>query len=188
MIKNKKTYAEIDEYSGKTIYPAYYDLCPSCYKVKFITEWDITFLGKVIKHKTKTEDVPLLFKSKDVAEDYCSVHPYLITDVFVNTFNARPVKYHTYRILQNKKIIGYIKWDDRFIKTTNKEGIIFNPMYNVVDMFAEDIIVNSWIHTSSVINGVKYVFPEKYLSQIIKYEYNHKKDIINHWRYELVEQ
>lgn len=171
-----------------------------CYSVTFVKERTYTLFGKIIKKHSTSETMPFTFKTLDVAKDFCEICPTIISDVFVNNSGyCRLVKYHTYRLVKNGKIIGYIKWDPYYthnnfpqVNNNTETNIEFSPFLNdkIVGKFVDDITLKYWIETDSL-NDVIFSKPCDYLSELIR-----KKETIqvtNHetykeWNFKLVEQ
>ena len=194
MIK-ETTYANIKEQSISNYVPA--GEITRCYSVTFIKEKTYELFGKVIRKKTTSETMPFVFKSLDIAKDFCEVFPTIISDVFCNNNNSNHcVKYYTYRFVKNDKIIGYAKWNDYYMHgnvpklISEKGNIEFTPFVNdkIIDMFVKDITLKGWVHTHSL-NDVKFERPCEYLSELLKNDKQIKdKEIFNEWNFKLVKQ
>ena len=193
MIK-ETTYANIKEQSISNYVPA--GEITRCYSVTFIKEKTYELFGKVIKRKTISETMPFVFKSLDIAKDFCEVCPTVISDTFVNHDNYRKVIYYTYRLIKNDRIIGYIEWD-KYYTCNNfsriKDGDfdkIFGAFKNdkIVGNFVKDIVLKQWIFTTSV-TDINFEKRRKYLSELIENEKPlNKKETFNEWNFKLVEQ
>lgn len=139
MKSNLHTYTVIQE--KKITLPNVYGSIV-CYSLSYIHEYDITFLGHVIKHVKKKEDIPFLFKSIDVIKDYCEYNPKYIKLSLRNELGD--VLYKTYKLYRNNETLGYIYWDDRFIKKETNNGIIslnWRIDTPLVDSFAYKVYV-----------------------------------------------
>lgn len=178
MKKNIKTYVDIEEV--KYSFYAYY-------KVSFITSYDITFLGKYIKTKTETYEVPFWFQSLDVAKDFCEINPEKIKHTYIvnSNYSDRKVYYETYVLEVNEQEF-YVKWTDWSIKIDDSYDYSFDlHPHRVVDAFVSGIHLTDWMHT----HGLKNVsFDKEYskLSDLVSIKSNKKNSDNKHWRFELV--
>lgn len=193
MIK-ENTYANIKEQNISNYVPA--GEITHCYSVTFIKEKTYELFGKVIRKKTTSETMPFVFKSLDIAKDFCEVCPTIISHEFINHSNYNKVIYYTYVLLKNDRIIGYIEWDKHY--TCNnlsrmEEGDfdkIFGPFNNdkIVGKFVKNIVLKTWIFTDSL-DDIKFEKRHEYLSGLIKDEEPLiNKETYNEWNFKLVEQ
>lgn len=171
-----------------------------CYAVTFTIESTYTLFGNVIKTVRKEEIIPFVFKSLEVAKDYCKIHPKIFLDVFVNNECIPiPVKYVTFRLLKNNKIIGYIKWDDDYVFNADYEW--GKPIENIrfercitdpiVDKFVEDINIKRRVAYTCNVKDIDFENPCDTLSElgekILTNKSRYKKVTFNEWNFKLVE-
>lgn len=171
-----------------------------CYAVTFTREKVYTLFGKVIKTQSKSETMPFVFKSLDIAKDFCKICPTVISDVFINSHNYYKVKYETYRLVKNEKILGYIKWNAFYTYDANLDyaGQETHKRYTqslsdpIVDKFVEDIVVKDWVHTNSI-KDIKFLNESDSLSELINKVENKNnlkkksKEVYKEWNFKLVE-
>ena len=105
MKTNKKTYIDITGISLNGI---------TYYLVTATETYDIEWFGIKIKSQTDVIELPFVFKSLEIAKDFCELKP-IIKDVhFFNNSDSgeRSSRYYTYNLIMNKKVDAYIVWDD----------------------------------------------------------------------------
>lgn len=178
MKKNKKTYVDIEEISYNRRY-----------RVSFITTYDVTFLGKYIKSKTETSEVPFLFNSLDVAKDFCEVNPKICHTYMVEgDSDERRVFYETYQLVVNNRKY-YVRWEDYSIKTDDSYNMSFDILpHPVVNSFVDDVILPSWMHTYGL-QSVDFHNEREKLSELVSM-HTYNTNVANknkHWKFELVE-
>lgn len=140
MDKLIKTYVDIEEIQNN--YDTYYS-------ATFTYQYDVYFLGMHIKTKNVEYHVPFLFKSFNIAKNFCELNPEILEYYFSNkNYYNREVDYFTYKIIVNDKIF-YIKWKEDSIIIRDRHDMEFHFKENpVVDSFVTNIILNDWMHTS----------------------------------------
>ena len=185
---NKRIYADISE---KVVEPSQTSYLNShyqtflAYKVNFITEYDIVLFGKTF-HKTKTKEIPFLFKTLDMAKDFCEIKPKYIKVYFQNSEDGYSVKFYTYQLAINKEVIGYIWWFDKTVYLNNGHHMEFKFNSNsIVYGFVKNIEVTNWINTHYLSDIRYYGFTNK-LSELTK-PITNTSDTEKHWRFELIE-
>ena len=187
-IINKHIYADIFEKEVETQYTFKSDAryhTVSAYKVNIITEYDIILFGKTF-HKTRTKELPFLFRTLEMAKDFCEINP-KYKEVYFKS-NESPlgnnsVKFYTYQLVANKEVIGYIWWNDETVYLNNGRHMEFK--FNskpIIYGFVENIKVKKWVDTNYLSDIVYYGFTDK-LSDLVKTVNNNEK----HWRFELIE-
>jgi len=181
----KHIYADISEINVKTYHPEYSFYLPSfAYKVNLITEYDIILFGKTFR-KTKIKEIPFLFKSLNIAKDFCEINPKYKKVYFHSNDGqySRSVKFYTYQLVVNRKVIGYIWWSEHTICIDNGHDMLFK--YNndsIINGFVKSIKVKKWVDTNNLSDIAYYGFTDK-LSDLVKTIDNNEK----HWRFELIE-
>lgn len=184
---NKHIYADISE-KAVEIKCAYYSdpryQTILAYKVNFITEYDIILFGKIF-HKTKIKEIPFLFRTLDMAKEFCEIKPKYEEVYFQNSKDDYSVKFYTYQLAVNNKVIGYIWWNDKTVYFNSGRHIEFK--FNskpIIDGFVKNISVKNWIFTNYLSDIKYYGFTDK-LADLVKPIVN--DDNGKHWIFELVE-
>ena len=184
----KHIYADISEKEVEIQYTFYSD--PQyqtilAYKVNFITEYDIILFGKTF-HKTKTKEIPFLFKTLDMAKEFCEIKPKYKKVCFQNNNEIDySVKFYTYQLVNNKKVIGYIWWNSNTVYLSGGKHMEFKFNSNpIIDRFVKNIGVQSWANTNYLSDIKYYGFTDK-LSDLVKPIVNNNDG--KHWKFELVE-
>ena len=155
------------------------------YKVNFITEYDIMLFGKTI-HKTKTKEIPFLFKTLNMAKEFCEIKPKYEKVYFQSKDrDGYSVKFYTYQLIVNKEIICYIWWNDKTVYCNNGPHMEFKfNNKSVIDGFVKNISIQSWINTNYLSDIKYYGFTNK-LSEMVKPI--NTSDTEKHWKFELIE-
>jgi len=193
---NKHIYVDISEKEVETkctYYsdPRYQYQTILAYKVNFITEYDIILFGKTF-HKTRTKEIPFLFRTLDMAKEFCEINP-KYEEVYFRSDDSQfdySVKFYTYQLLVNRKIIGYIWWNGKTVYFDNSYNNSMLFKYNnnsIVEGFVKNIEVKKWIETHSLSDIKYYGFTNK-LADLVKpiiNDNNEKQQ--KHWRFELIE-
>lgn len=179
---NKHIYADISEKVVESQIKPYQTFF--AYKVNLITEYDIVLFGKVF-HKTKTKEIPFLFKTLDMAKDFCEIKPKYEKVCFQNSEDGFgfSVKFYTYQLVVNKKIIGYLWWHKQTICIDEKHSEFKFNSNSIIDGFVKNINVQSWIKTH-YLSDIKYHgFTDKLTDLVMPIN----NDTGKHWRFELIE-
>lgn len=187
---NKHTYVDIVEKNVETQYtfksdPHYHTVL--AYKVNIITEYDIKLFGKIF-HKSKTKELPFLFRTLEMAKEFCEINPKYEKVYFQNRYDGTCVKFYTYQLSVNKIIIGYIWWHNESVIINNGEhaNMTFDVIHNpIVYGFVKNIELNDWMNTHYLSDVRYYGFTNK-LSELVKPVIN-TSDNEKHWRFELIE-
>jgi len=188
-IINKHIYADISE---KQIVSPYTNTTDQhyqtmlAYKVNFITEYDIVLFGKTF-HKTKNNEVPFLFKTLDMAKEFCEINPKYEQMYFQsNDSGGWKVKFYTYGVLLNGNLIGYIQWHNDFVIINYNELTMEFKVGNdaVAVGFVKNVSLKNWVDTNSIYDIKYYGFTDK-LADLVKSINN---DNEKHWRFELIEE
>lgn len=187
---NKHIYADISEKVVESQNISYLNSYQTffAYKVNLITEYNIILFGKTF-HKIKTKEIPFLFKTLDMAKEFCEINPkYKKVCIQNNEEDYYSVKFYTYQLVVNRKIIGYIWWNDKTVSFNNGHhmefkfnSIKFNSN-SIIDGFVKNIIIQSWINTNYLSDIKYYGFINK-LTDLVKPIVDNEK----HWRFELIE-
>ena len=162
-----------------------------CYEVSITTEYTNIF-GK---HISKTETLPFLFGSLDVAKDYCEIMP-KYKDVVISNGCIRRSYYDTYQLLNDKnESLGYIMWNNSFLtkdiktystgygtRSIHMKYLIGKPL---IECFAYKICVcdTNDVETGSWCGWVK-IRCEK-LSELIRETLPIVNNTNNTWKFEL---
>lgn len=186
---SKHIYADISEkvvepQNTSYLYSHYQNIL--AYKVNLITEYDITLFGKAF-HKTKTKEIPFLFKTLDMAKEFCEINPKYEKVYFQSTDGQYgcSVKLYTYQLLVNKKVIGYIWWNDKTIYLINNHDMLFKYNNNsIIEGFVKNIKVKKWIDTN-YLSDINYCGFTNKLTDLVKPIVNENNE--KHWRFELIE-
>lgn len=119
MIKTKNTYVDI---TGIVLDNEKY------YLATYITKKQIVLFGKVIKEFTKTEEVPFIFSSFDIAKDFCELNPDIKEYTIKRTFEygVFDVHYHTYKLVLNNRVYAYVVWSRTTLNQEFDKGIYFH--------------------------------------------------------------
>ena len=118
-----------------------------CYSVTFVTKCDHILFGKVIKHKEETKEVPFLFKSIDIAKDFCELNPIYKKTICSNKTNIVHVHYYTYVLYNNEnEKIAELYWDKNFINIVHKSDgdVYYKPdviLTPLVGFFAHELSI-----------------------------------------------
>ena len=186
-IINKHIYADISEKDVETQYtfksdPHYHTVL--AYKVNIITEYDIILFGKTFR-KTRTKELPFLFRTLEMAKDFCEINPEYEEAYFKNndSLGDSSVKFYTYQLVTNKEVIGYIWWNEEtvYINDGHRMEFKFNSK-PIINGFVKNIKVKKWVDTFSLSDIIYCGFTDK-LSDLVKTVDNNEK----HWRFELIE-
>lgn len=184
---NKHIYADISEKEVETQYTFYSDpryQTILAYKVNLITEYDIILFGKTF-HKTKIKELPFLFKSLDMAKEFCEINPKYEKVYFQNSEDGYSVKFFTYQLVVNKEVIGYIWWNDKTVYLNRGYHMEFKfNNKSIIYGFVKNIGVQSWTNTNYLSDIKYYGFTDK-LADLAKPIINNDNE--KHWRFELVE-
>ncbi len=187
---NKHTYVDIVEKNVETQYTFKSDLYYRTvlgYKVNIITEYDIKLFGKIF-HKSKTKELPFLFRTLEMAKDFCEINPKYEKVYFQDREDGTCVRFYTYQLVVNKSIIGYIWWHNEsvIIDHTGNMNMTFNFSHNsIVYGFVKNIELDNWVNTNYLSDVRYYGFTTK-LSELVKPIIN-TTDTEKHWRFELIE-
>ena len=186
---NKHIYADISEKAVESQNVSYlnsYYQTFFAYKVNLITEYDIILFGKTF-HKTKTKEIPFLFKTLDMAKEFCEIKPKYEKICFQSNDgeSQHSVKFYTYQLVVNGEVIGYLWWNSNTIHIDNGDDMLFKYNNNsIIEGFVKNIEVKKWINTHYFSDIPHYGFTDK-LTDLVKpivNNYNGK-----HWRFELIE-
>ena len=118
-----------------------------CYEVTFVTKCDYLLFGKVIKHKEISKEVPFLFKSIEIAKDFCELNPTYKKVMRSNRRYIDHIHYYTYALYNNvHEKIAELYLDKNFINVTHKSDgdyyytgdVIATPL---VDKFAHELYI-----------------------------------------------
>ena len=145
MRKNKKTYIDITGISLNGI---------TYYLVTTTETYDIELFGVKIKSQTNIIELPFVFKSLEIAKDFCELKPIIKDVCFFNNSDdgERSARYYTYELTMNKKVTAYIIWDkisvyfDKSIH--NIKSIKPRKVYPIVEGFIKsklDAKLNRWV-------------------------------------------
>lgn len=166
-----------------------------CYDVTFTIEKEYKLLGITIKKAEEVETLPFVFKSLDIAKDYCRIHPKVVSDIFVSNDNYPTphfAKYFTYRLVANDKILGFIKWHKDYVTYVESGSIkkIEKSIYPVVDKFVKYIEVRNYVYVDSA-NDVIFLYQHDLLSDAMNDEEmygNGKSNTTKEWNFKLVKE
>lgn len=166
------------------------------FAVTFIETTEKTIFGRTWT-KTEEQGIPFIFKTLEIAKDFCELKPTIVSDVFVNSNDAvfdnrHLVKYYTYRLVDKNtdRIIGYVKWDKSVtVKTQSVGNEIFsvNLKSPLVDKFVTDINLKRWVETHSLYD-VGFKNEHEKLSELLAYPSKNGMPVYNEWNFKLVEQ
>ena len=134
-------------------------------------------------HKTKIYEVPFLFKTLDMAKEFCEINPKYQKVCFRNGEDGYPVKFHTYQLIVNKDVIGYIWWHDKTVYLDRGYNMEFKfNSKSIINGFVKNIGIQSWVNTNYLSDIKYYGFTDK-LADLVKPINN---DNEKHWRFELI--
>lgn len=186
---NKHTYIDIVEKNVETQYTLesdshYHYHTVLAYKVNIITEYDIKLFGKIFR-KSKTKELPFLFRTLEMAKEFCEINPKYEKVCFQNSKEIdSSVKFYTYQLIVNKEIVGYIWWNDETVYLNGDWHMEFKfNNKSIIDGFVKNIDVQSWSNTFHQSDIKYYGFTVK-LTNLVKPINN---DNGKHWRFELIE-
>lgn len=157
------------------------------YVVTKRTTYDIVLFGTIIKNVDKTEELPFVFKSIEIAKDFCELNPKIKKFLFAPKGH---LKYETYDLIMNNKVHAYIVWDIdtksvEYKKYDYDDKRIFpREVYPIVNGFvkcADDIKLDCYNYASSIYDAHAQNVVEK-LSDIFNISKNDK------YHFELVEK
>lgn len=181
MKTNKKTYIDITGISLNGI---------TYYLVTATETYDIEWFGIKIKSQTDVIEVPFVFKSLEVAKDFCELKP-IIKDVhFFNNSDGgeRSARYYTYILTMNKKVTAYVVWDNISVyydrSSFSVRAIKPRNVYPIVEGFiksSSDAKLNTWGSFYNIYD-VKFEDVKEKLSDVFCIQ---DKD---HYHFELVEK
>lgn len=181
MKTNKKTYIDI---TGISLNGTTY------YHVTATETYDLMWFGLHIKTKTDVIELPFVFKSLEVAKDFCELKP-IIKDIHLsNNSNGgdRCSRYYTYNLIMNRIVNAYIVWDNISVyynsPTFTIRSIKPRKVYPIVEGFiksSSDAKLNSWSSFYSIYDVIFEDVKEK-LSDIFCIK---DKD---HYHFELIEK
>lgn len=168
-----------------------------CYEVTFVTKYDYLLFGKVIKHKEDAEKVPFLFKSIEVAKDFCELNPIYKKRMLSNRKNVDHVHYYTYVLYNNaNEKIAEAYWDKNFINVVHKDNgdyyynnVISTPL---VDKFAYELYIpclvelNRYTNKKDALDWVWYATDK--LSDLIRATIPIVNDTDNLYTYEMIQK
>lgn len=175
MKQNIKTYVDIEEVElNEKVY----------YSASFTEEYNLVICGLNLGAKSHKTEIPFLFKTLEIAKDFCQFKPKFKWIRFCNNESyGHLVTYETYSISINDKIF-YIKWSKESIilntEDMNDEFIMCsNP---IVDKFVTDIKLDDWLHTNDMYD-IEFINERSSLSALIAVPSKNLKK----WHFELVE-
>ena len=169
-----------------------------CYSVTFVTKCDYSLFGKVIKHKEISKEVPFLFKSIEIAKDFCELNPTYKKVMRSNRRYIDHVHYYTYALYNNAhEKIAELYLDKNFINVIHKNdgdyyyrgNVISTPL---VDRFAHEIYVpdlhelNGYTNKKDGIGWVWYATDK--LSDLIRGTMPIVNNTENLYTYEMVQK
>lgn len=108
MIKTKNTFVDIN---GIVLNKVTY------YLVTFTINKEFSLFGRIIKEYTQVKEVPFVFKSYEIAKDFCELNPKIKNEVFsvVSNRGYFTTKYYTYKLTMNSKVNAYVVWDHALV-------------------------------------------------------------------------
>lgn len=117
-----------------------------CYSVTIVSECDYSLFGHTFKRGKSITKLPFLFKSLEVAKDFCEINPKFKSVVISNKKYIDHVYYYTYELYNNEnERIGHIYFDKNFISIDTKHGdVYYKP--NVI----ETPLIDQFVHEISV--------------------------------------
>ena len=83
------------------------------YVVTFTKVYEMSLFGKVIKEIKKIQEVPFVFKSYEIAKEFCELNPLYKQYTFSQSsrYDTYRTTYETYKLVLNNKVNVYIIWD-----------------------------------------------------------------------------
>ena len=156
------------------------------YKVNLITEYSITLFGKTF-HKTKTKEIPFLFKTLNMAKEFCEINPKYEKVFFQNGEDYHSVTFYTYQLIVGKENIGYIWWNDNtvYLNKDDDRDILFKYDNNpIIEGFVKNIKIKKWVETNHLSDIIYYGFTDKLTDLVKSVNINNNE---KHWRFELIE-
>jgi len=121
------------------------------YVVTFTKVYEMSLFGKVIKETKKIQEVPFVFKSYEIAKEFCELNPVYkqITFSQSSKYDVYNTTYDTYRLILNNKVNAYIVWE-HLTGTYNFAHAEFHTdkSYPIVKGFIKDELNNIKLPTT----------------------------------------
>lgn len=142
MIKHKNTFVDI---TGIVLDGVTH------YLVTYTRIYEFSLFGRLIKEYKNIEEVPFVFKSFEIAKDFCELNPKYKKYTFYeeSTYGSFKVYYRTYKIVLNNKVNAYVIWNHNILTYdyTSAEYQM-DESYPIVNGFIKDELNNIILPTS----------------------------------------
>lgn len=161
-----------------------------CYEVTLYEETIISLGTKIIYKSNKTNVVPFLFKSLEVAKDFCEISPKYKLVTLINDDCGTTVHYQTYELSKDHKFLGYIEWGENhtiFNKSREQYGFYPSTKEPLVEKFVKNIRVPDWTRTFGL-SDLTFIKPFENVSSLCINENNDSRRVNKQWNFELIEK